>query len=124
MALNTAGLNAWLDRYRAAWERRDADAASLLFTEDALYHETPFAEPKRGRAGVRAYWAGVTADQRDVRFSFETISAAGDTGVAHWHAGFQVASNGAAVVLDGVFVLRFDAAGLCSSLREWWHVRP
>jgi hypothetical protein len=26
--------------------------------------------------------------------------------------------------LDGVFVLLFDGAGQCHSLREWWHADP
>jgi hypothetical protein len=52
------------------------------------------------------------------------IAVNGNTGVAHWSAKFRLASTGAMIELDGVFVLEFDANGQCTSLREWWHLRP
>jgi uncharacterized protein (TIGR02246 family) len=122
--LTTAKLDTWLSGYRAAWEKRDAERAAQLFTNDATYQEMPFDAPKNGRAGIREYWSGVTADQRDVEFHSQTIAVNGNTGVAHWSAKFKLASTGATVELDGVFVLELDAkSGLCTALREWWHVR-
>jgi ketosteroid isomerase-like protein len=122
--LSTAKLEAWLSGYREAWEKRDAGRAAELFTENARYQEMPFDAPKSGRAGIREYWSGVTADQRDVEFQSQTIAVNGNTGVAHWSAKFKQASTGMTVELDGVFVLEFDPkTGLCSTLREWWHVR-
>jgi ketosteroid isomerase-like protein len=118
-----ATLEAWLQRYGAAWETRDAAAAGRLFTADANYFEMPFDAPKKGRAGIEEYWRGVTADQRDIHFEARAISVSGNTGVAHWSAKFRLQSTGATLELDGVFVLEFDASGACSSLREWWHVR-
>ena len=122
--LTTAKLEAWLSSYGEAWQKRDAERAAQLFTESARYQEMPFDPPKNGRAGIREYWAGVTADQRDVEFRSQTIAVNGNTGVAHWSAKFKQASTGMTVELDGVFVLEFDAkSGLCTTLREWWHVR-
>jgi len=122
--LSTAKLESWLSGYRDAWEKRDAERAAKLFTEDARYQEMPFDAPKSGRAGIRDYWSGVTADQRDVEFRSQIIAVNGNTGVAHWSAKFKQASTGMTVELDGVFVLDFDPnSGLCSTLREWWHVR-
>jgi ketosteroid isomerase-like protein len=121
--LTQAKLEAWLVSYGAAWEMRDADLAARIFTENATYREMPFEAPKAGRTGIREDWAGVTADQRDVQFDSNVIAVNGNTGVAHWSAKFKLASSGATVELDGVFVLEFDATGLCSALREWWHVR-
>jgi hypothetical protein len=123
-ALTQAKLEGWLTSYGNAWKTRDPDLATTIFAPDATYHEMPFDAPKAGRAGIREYWAGVTADQRDVQFESTVVAVNGNTGVAHWSAKFKLASNGAAVALDGVFVLEFDANGLCTSLREWWHVRP
>jgi uncharacterized protein (TIGR02246 family) len=122
--LTSAKLDAWLGGYRDAWQNRDPERAAQLFTESATYRETPFDAPKNGRPGIREYWAGVTADQRDVEFHSQTIAVNGDTGVAHWSAKFKLASTGATVELDGVFVLDFDPkSGLCTALREWWHER-
>lgn len=121
--LTTATLANWLARYGQAWEQRDPDQAAALFTGNAPYHETPFDAPKAGRAGIRDYWATVTADQRNVAFKSEIVTVSGETGIARWSATLTSAASGARVELDGVFVLKFDAGGLCSELREWWHVR-
>lgn len=122
-ALTNSSLEAWLARYGAAWEARDAKAAGPLFTVDARYHEMPFDEPKKGRAGIEAYWHDVTLDQRNIHFESKVIAVNGNTGVAHWTAKFRLESTGATVELDGVFVLEFAPSGECSKLQEWWHVR-
>jgi len=122
--LSHAALQRWLDGYGAAWEQRDAAAASALFSEDAEYRETPYADAYRGRTGIAEYWAAVTADQREVEFTSRIIAIEGNTGVAEWSATFVNAASGDTVGLDGVFVLEFDARGLCAELREWWFLRP
>jgi hypothetical protein len=121
--LTEADLANWLARYESAWETRDPDAAASLFTAGATYHEMPFDAPIAGQDGIRAYWARVTADQRDVDFQSKPIAVSGRTGVAEWRATFRLASSDATIDLDGAFVLTFDDEGRCTSLREWWHVR-
>jgi hypothetical protein len=121
--LTKPDLEAWLKRYGEAWEQRDPARAAALFTENAPYHEMPFDAPKAGRSGIREYWATVTADQRNVHFESQVLAVDGQTGVAHWSASLTSASGGARIELDGAFVLTFDDGGLCSELREWWHLR-
>jgi ketosteroid isomerase-like protein len=116
MSLN---VDAWLDAYRVAWETRDPEAAVALFTEDATYLEEPYAEPFVGRAGVRDYWTRVTATQEDVEFrTGETIVAGSRAAVEWW---VTLRNGGADVTLAGEFWLEFDDAGLCRTLREYWH---
>jgi len=121
--MNTDDLRNWLSAYGTAWETRNPEAASELFSEDALYFETPYAEPFSGREGVKGYWTKVTGDQREIDFDSEALGFTGTTGVARWSARFKLASNDAAVELNGVFLLEFDENGSCSRLREWWHAR-
>jgi hypothetical protein len=120
--LTTSSLETWLKRYKQAWEQRDPAQAAALFTENAPYHEMPFDAPKAGRAGIRDYWATVTADQRNVVFEAHVVAVNGNTGVARWSATLNSAASGARIELDGVFILKLDGE-LCSELREWWHVR-
>lgn len=122
-AISKADLDTWLRAYRRAWEETDPAAAARLFAPDSRYFETPYAEPFVGPAGVEAYWARVTADQRDVQFRYEVIAVDGRTGVATWSADFKTVKDGTPVELNGVFVLDFDAEKRCERLREWWVVR-
>jgi ketosteroid isomerase-like protein len=121
--LTPSALETWLGSYKQAWELRDAERAAALFTADARYHEMPFDPPKLGREGIREYWTTVTADQRNIQFKSQVLDVGGRTGIAHWSATFESSANGARIDLDWVFVLSFAADGLCSELREWWHVR-
>lgn len=122
-ALTATALDNWLAGYNDAWESRDPERAAALFTEHATYHETPFDPPQVGRNGIRDYWAKVTADQQDIDVKTQALTVTGHTGIARWSARFTAASSGARIELDGIFVLAFDDRGLCSELREWWHVR-
>jgi ketosteroid isomerase-like protein len=117
-----AAVETWLGKYERAWEQRDPEQAGQLFAETAVYRETPFQAPMNGRAAIRKYWTDVTADQRSIDFKSDVIAVRGNVGVAHWSATFESAASGDKVELDGVFVLTFDASGLCTSLREWWHL--
>jgi steroid delta-isomerase len=121
--LTMAALESWLARYRKAWEMRDPVRAAELFTPSALYYEKPFDAPKNGHAGIREYWQTVTADQRDIEVRAQAVAVTGNTGIARWSATFRLETTGARIDLDGVFILEFDAAGACTSLREWWHLQ-
>lgn len=114
-------LDSWLSDYARAWETRDAELVATLFTEDATYQETPFVEPLRGGAAIRAYWErAVVHHQEQVRFGYGVLSLDGATAIAHWHASFVRVTTKSAVKLDGVFLLTFDDQRRCHTLREWW----
>jgi ketosteroid isomerase-like protein len=121
--ISRGDLDAWLAGYKRAWENKDPEAAAALFAEDARYHETPYAEPFEGPAGVRDYWTRVTADQRDIDFQYSVVTVEGVSGIATWSAKFTAVSAGALVELSGIFVLDFADGKRCARLREWWHVR-
>jgi len=110
----------WLAAYRKAWIERDPDAAAALFTAGATYREQPYDEAFAGPAGVRDYWARVTATQADVELEYGTPLVLGDRTAVEWWA--TLANGGAEVTLAGSFMLRFDESGLCRELREYWHV--
>jgi ketosteroid isomerase-like protein len=122
--LERATLTDWLERYRQAWEERDPDLAAALFTDDATYAETPFAEPFQGPDGVRNYWATVTPHQQDPKFRYEVLAVDEEAGrgIAWWHCELTVVETGSPIVLDGIFVLDFADDGRVRTLREWWHL--
>lgn len=113
----------WIGDYGRAWESRDPEAAAALFTSDALYYETPFQEPARGREGVRVYWANATGGQRDVHFRYEMLGFSGDRALARWWARFERTRSGEQVELEGIVQVTFAPDGRCRELREWWHSR-
>jgi SnoaL-like domain len=108
----------WLAAYRQAWIDRNADAAAALFTENATYAEAPYQDAFVGRQGIRDYWARVTATQSGVDVKYGNALTVGDQTVVEWWA---TLSNGdVPITLAGCFLLRFNADGLCHTLREYW----
>ena len=108
----------WLARYRRAWIERDADAASWLFTEDAIYREQPFRPPFVGRAAIRDYWSTVTASQTSVELRYGRSIVDGHRLAVEWWANLQ--TNDGPLTLAGEFLLLFAESGECRELREYW----
>jgi len=122
-SLSRGAFAEWLDRYRAAWEQRDPEAASALFTEGATYHEVPYDTPIAGRAAIADYWTTAVGGQRDVRFTSEILACEEDRGLCHWHATFTAAEGGATIDLDGIFHCRFADDSHVAAFQEWWHIK-
>lgn len=131
----------FMQGYQRAWESSDENLLASLFAPDGVYRNTPFAE-QRGHEAIKAYWQR-TKLQTDIRLRYEVLERHAGGGIAHWRTTYQVtsedlfriwaASTGTTLlarregdplprlVLDGIAVVRFDDAGLCSEFRIWWH---
>jgi hypothetical protein len=133
----------FMEGYKAAWESRDPLAFAALFHVDGQYHNTPF-QVQRGKAELVEYWKRVQL-QEDVYVNFKVLASEPDSGVAHWHVTYQVASEelfeiwarstgtsqparkpGDALprmVLDGILQAQFGE-DRCMEARIWWHSMP
>ena len=120
-AMDETAFKHWLDKYRQAWENRNPEAAAELYTEEGSYQVTPFVEPLRGREEIRKYWAEVARTEQDISFWYEILSVGEGFGVAHWRASFEITPQELRTNLDGIFLIKLDATGKCTSLQEWWH---
>ncbi|HYZ29298.1 MAG TPA: nuclear transport factor 2 family protein [Thermoleophilaceae bacterium] len=116
-----AGLTEWLDAYGRAWEDRDAQAASELFTEDAVYQWGPFGRRLRGRVMIREAWADAVEEQDNVSFGYEVLTASAHAGIVRWWCRSDLPGRRVREKIEGIFRLAFDDTGLCTSLEEWWN---
>lgn len=112
----------WIEGYRLAWERRDAEAAAGLFRPDATYRSNIFEEPYRGPEGVRDYWRSVTASQSDVQVRMGRPFVDGRRVVVEFWTNMKVEAS--EVTLPGCLLLDFDDQWQCRRLREYWHFAP
>lgn len=78
----------WLHAYGRAWETRNPEAATALFTDDAIYQETPFDQPFYGRSGILQYWSNVPRYKEQVKFRYEVLAVTETIGIARWWASF------------------------------------
>lgn len=110
----------WIEAYGRAWETGDEDLLVSLFTDDASYRSSPFRGPFRGRDEIRAYWRRNAGTQRDKRVRMGRPFVEGNRVAVEWWT--TMVDEGEAVTLPGCLLLRFEADGRCSDLREYWHV--
>jgi len=114
----------WLEGYRQAFIAFDAEAAGELFSEDATYQDSPYADPVVGRVAIAAYWRMVAELMTDVEIECEVVAVSGDVGVAHLRDALTRVSSGTRARYDGIFVVRFDRDGRSIDFREWWVQEP
>lgn len=133
----------FMQGYQLAWEQRDPDRFAALFHADGRYHNTPF-QVQQGKAQLIEYWKRVQL-QEDIKVDTRILARTANSGIAHWHVTYQVASEelfriwarstGTSLVarepgsplprmvLDGVLQATFRE-GLCEEARLWWHSMP
>jgi len=112
----------FLEKYKKAWETRDADLAASLFTRDARYKENPFGEPIIGREAIHDYWAAATARQEDIRFTVSNSLHSGYVLIAEWSCSFRDRFTSQRRELAGMFFADFYGNQV-RAFREYWQSR-
>ncbi len=114
-------ISAWLAAYHKAWITHNAEQVARLFTENAAYYSHPFRSPYRGRAEIQAYWQRATSSQEELEVRWGSPVVSGNRVAVEWWATMREADEGE-LTLPGCLILRFADDGLCSELREYWHI--
>ena len=121
MSNDVVAFKSWLDAYGQAWENRNSEAATALFTENGTYQVTPFLAPMCGRKAIFEYWSEVARTEENISFGYEILVANRELNIARWSASFVRVPPGLQTQLDGIFLISLDEEGRCKSLQEWWH---
>lgn len=117
--MDTAAANLLLQTYGEAWEKRDADLITTIFTEDATYLDPKEGEV-RGRDGIRNYWISkVQGEQKDIRFKLLNVWVNGETVIAEWNAVFTDVPRNLNIDMTEVAIFG-TRDGKFSSLREYY----
>jgi hypothetical protein len=122
--MDRRGLDDWLDAFKQAWETQNADKIVPLFTADCEYRCTPFTEPVLGK-DLRTFWQALAREQQDNHFDYEILGETfANRAVVHWNSSSTKRGTTQRHETNGIFLLTFERDGLCSDLREWWHLHP
>ena len=123
-------VQAWLDRYIAAWRSYDPLAIGDLFSEDIVYRFQPWHEGDRvlhGRVAVVAGWLEpkLHDDPATIEASYRPYAVDGDRAVAvGWSLYHETPGGPLREAFDNCFLLRFADDGSCSEFTEFWTKRP
>ncbi len=106
----------WVEGYEHAWRSPGTEALAGLFTEDASYLASPWAEPILGLTAIGEFWEA-ERDGPDEPFTMTAEVVAVDGGVAVVRAEVEYAATGNR--WRDLWILRFAADGRCAEFEEW-----
>ncbi len=75
---------AMIERFYAAFARRDAEAMVACYADDVVFADPVFGELRGERA--KAMWRMLAGRSRDLVVTYRDVVADGETGRAHWEA--------------------------------------
>lgn len=106
----------WLAGYERAWRAPGTEALAELFTSDATYVVSPWAEPVNGLDALAALWEDGRRGPEEA-FAMRTAVLAVEMETAVARVDVEYASPPRA--WRNLWVLRFTTGGRCARFEEW-----
>lgn len=116
--MNRSDVQAWLDRYVAAWRANEREPILALFSEDVAYRFSPWADPVRGSAATADAWLEDPDDPAGWDARYEAWAVDGRRAVAVGTSHYRATPDHEERTYHNVFLLEFDAQGRCSAFTE------
>ncbi len=115
-------VEAWVDRYEAAWRSAGTEALAELFAEDAGYRMSPYGETAVGLGAIAGLWERERqGPDEEFEMGREVVAVEGDTAVVR-----VAVRYGTGAEYRDLWILRFAADGRCREFEEWpfWPGQP
>jgi ketosteroid isomerase-like protein len=119
-----SAVNRWLAAYEAAWRTPGTDGLARLFTDDAIYMQSPYEQPITGLAAIEVMWDDEREGPDEV-FTLVTDILAVDGPTAVVRAEVRYGKPPEQEYRD-LWVIRLATDGRCTWFEEWpyWPSRP
>jgi len=121
--MDRSNVQAWLDRYVAAWRSNDRDEIAALFTDDATYRYRPYGgddSAALGRDAIIASWLEADDPPGSWEASYAPYAVEGDRAVATGATRYLASDKGPARTYHNVYLLRFAPDGRCAEFTEYY----
>ncbi len=111
----------WVAEYERAWRDGDVFGVPRLFTDDARYRTSPYAEPKVGHADIQAFWRD--DEGRTFTVAAEPVAVEGSDAVVRLEVRYLDPLDRE---YRDLWVLRFAPDGRVEDFEEWayWPDKP
>jgi ketosteroid isomerase-like protein len=122
--MGRAEIEAWVAAYERIWRTPGAEALAELFSDDATYRMSPYAETVQGLAAVGELWERERQGADEAfEMSYEIVAVEGDTGVVRVEVRYGPPRR---AEYRDLWIVRLDADGRCREFEEWpyWPGQP
>jgi hypothetical protein len=114
-----SSIEAWVARYRTAWESNAPDDIRSLFTPDAEYLTGPSDEPWRGHDEIVAKWIEYADEPGQTSFTSRVIAIDGSLGVVQLTVDYREGR-----LYDNLWIIELEPDGRARRFTEWYMKRP
>jgi ketosteroid isomerase-like protein len=121
--MNRSDVQAWLDRYVAAWRSNDRAEILALFTEDAVYGYRPWDSDEktvRGSEAIADNWLEQPDAPDAWDANYEPFAVEGDRAVALGWSRYAAAGDQPEQLYHNAYVLEFAPDGRCRAFHEFY----
>jgi hypothetical protein len=113
--LDREAVSSWVGAYEAAWRGPGTEALAGLFTAEASYRMSPYAEAARGLEEIAALWERERAGpDEEFEMRHEVVAVEGDAAVVRVEVEY-----GTGAEYRDLWILRFGRGGRCREFEEW-----
>lgn len=109
-------VEAWVHRYEQLWRTPGTAGLTQLFTPDATYRTSPWADPVVGLPALAEFW-DAERDGPDEPFTMDAEVVAVDGPTAVVRVGVEYRASGDR--WRDLWVLQLDEHGRCTAFEEW-----
>ncbi|GGM28473.1 nuclear transport factor 2 family protein [Promicromonospora citrea] len=108
-------VSTWVDAYERLWRTPGTDALGELFTDDATYRTSPWAEPVQGLPALAAFWEdGRDGPDEDFTMRSSVVAVDGATAVVRVEVDY-----GSGDRWRDLWLLELTQDGRCTAFEEW-----
>lgn len=111
-----------VDAFGLAWERADARSLVALFSDSAVFVESPFGAPRTGTDAIRDYWQDLSYHQSEIRFRSGEVFTVGPWFATEFSVRFRRRRTGESVEARGAMFCEAED-GRFTEMRLYWHRR-
>jgi ketosteroid isomerase-like protein len=111
-----------VDTFARGWSKGQVEVILSTLGPDAIFLETPFAEPLKGTEAIRKYWSDVPYHQSEITVTTGEIYLAGPWFSTEFKAVFRRRRTGEWVEARGALFCETEG-GRISEMRMYWHRR-
>jgi len=109
-----------VDTFGKGWAKGDIPLLMSVFSDDAVFIETPFTQPRTGREAILQYWRDVPVHQAEITFTSGEVFTVGPWFSAEYKVTFRRRRTGEWVEVRGA-MFGETADGRITELRMYWH---
>lgn len=112
----------WCTDLKSAWISNDIKNIMSIFSQTTTYYEDPFAPPGTNITEIRSFWEEI-AFQDIISLVIEPIMSNGHYSTIHWYLEYKDTRDNSKYIMDGIYVVEFNAEHHCVSFRQWWVIK-